>query len=183
MEHTLFYITAALGISIVINIFLKRLGISQIIGYIFTGTIMVYAFDLRELSDTTVLEHIGEFGIVFLMFTIGLEISLRKMHSMRKEIFFNGTLQVLVTAAIVYIPSHYIFEIPETSSIIIALAFSLSSTAVVLSYLKSSKEIHSEYGQRATGVLIFQDIAVIPILILIGFLTMGGDDKSVYEVL
>ncbi|MDY0116006.1 MAG: cation:proton antiporter [Sulfurimonadaceae bacterium] len=183
MEHTLFYVTAALGISIVVNIFLKRLGISQIIGYIFTGTIMVYAFDLRTLNDTAILEHIGEFGIVFLMFTIGLEISLRKMYSMRKEIFFNGILQVLITAGIVYVPAHYIFGIAQTSSMIIALAFALSSTAVVLSYLKSSKEIYSDYGQRATGILIFQDIAVIPILILIGFLTMSGEEKSIYEVL
>lgn len=183
MEHTLFYITAALGISIVVNIFLKRLGISQIIGYIFTGTIMVYAFDLRGLSDTAVLEKIGDFGIVFLMFTIGLEISLRKMHSMRKEIFFNGILQVLLTAAVVYVSAHYIFHIAPTSALIISLAFALSSTAVVLSYLKSSKEIYSNYGQRATGILIFQDIAVIPILILIGFLTMHGEEKSIYEVI
>ena len=90
MDHTLFYITVAMGISIVVNIFLKRLGISQIIGYILTGTLLVYAFDLRHMTDSHTLEHIGEFGIVFLMFTIGLEISLSKMHSMRREIFLNG---------------------------------------------------------------------------------------------
>ena len=87
MENVLFYVIAALGISIVINIFLKRLGVSQIIGYILTGTIIVYAFDLRHVSDSHALEMAGEFGIVFLMFTIGLEISLAKMGSMKKEIF------------------------------------------------------------------------------------------------
>jgi CPA2 family monovalent cation:H+ antiporter-2 len=182
MDHTLFYITVAMGISIVVNIFLKRLGISQIIGYIFTGTLLVYAFDLRHMTDSHTLEHIGEFGIVFLMFTIGLEISLSKMHSMRREIFLNGFLQVAFTAVVVYGASHYGFGVEQKSSLIIALAFALSSTAVVLSYLKSSKEIYSEYGQRSTGILIFQDIAVIPILILIGFLT-SDSDKSVYEVL
>lgn len=177
MENTLLYIIIALGISIVVNIFLKKIGISQIIGYILTGTIIVYAFDLRGASHSHELELIGEFGIVFLMFTIGLEISLAKMNSMKKKIFGNGLLQVGITSAAFYFMVHYLFGIDSTSSLMIALAFSLSSTAVVLSYLKSSKEIYTPYGQNATGILIFQDIAVIPILILIGFLTTEGDES------
>ncbi len=182
MDSALLYIVMALGVSTVLNLFLKRFGISQIIGYIFTGTIMVYALDLRYMNDSATLEHIGEFGIVFLMFTIGLEISLTKMNSMKKEIFFNGFLQVGFTALVVYMISHYLFSLESTSALILSLAFALSSTAVVLSYLKSSKEIHNPYGQRATGILIFQDIAVIPILILLGFLTSNGD-QSVTEIL
>ncbi len=182
MENALLYIIIALGISIIINIFLKRIGISQIIGYIFTGTIIVYALDLRYLNNSHTLEMIGEFGIVFLMFTIGLEISLAKMGSMRKEIFGNGLMQVGLTAVVVYILSHYLFSLDMKSSLIIALAFSLSSTAVVLSYLKSSKEIYRPYGQKATGILIFQDIAVIPILILISFLSSEGYE-SVWIIL
>ena len=182
MENTILYVIVALGISIVLNLFLKRIGVSQIIGYILTGTIIVYAFDLRHLNDSHVLEMIGEFGIVFLMFTIGLEISLAKMGSMKKEIFLNGFMQVAFTAIIVYFISFYIFSIEAKTALIISLAFALSSTAVVLSYLKTSKEIYTPYGQKATGILIFQDIAVIPILILIGFLTTEGDE-SVFTIL
>lgn len=182
MENALLYIIVALGISIIINIFLKRIGVSQIIGYILTGTVIVYAFDLRYLNDSHTLELVGEFGIVFLMFTIGLEISLAKMGSMKKEIFGNGFMQVGLTALVVYATSYYIFSLDMKSSLIISLAFALSSTAVVLSYLKSSKEIYRPYGQRATGILIFQDIAVIPILILISFLTTEGDE-SVWVIL
>ncbi len=182
MENALLYIIVALGISIVINIFLKRIGVSQIIGYIFTGTIIVYAFDLRHLNNSHTLEMMGEFGIVFLMFTIGLEISLAKMGTMKKEIFGNGLLQVGLTAVVVYVLSHYLFSLDMKSSLIISLAFALSSTAVVLSYLKSSKEIYRPYGQKATGILIFQDIAVIPILILISFLASEGDE-SVWVIL
>jgi len=177
MDSMLLYIVIALGVSTIINIFLKRLGVSQIIGYILTGTILVYAFDSSGLGDSKTLEHIGEFGIVFLMFTIGLEISLSKMNSMRKEIFLNGSMQVGFTALVVYAISHYIFNLEDKASLILSLAFALSSTAVVLSYLKSSKEIYRPYGQRATGILIFQDIAVIPILILLGFLTNEGDQS------
>ena len=182
MEYTLLYIIIALGISIVINIFLKRLGISQIIGYIFTGTIIAYAFDLRAVSNSHILGLVAEFGIVFLMFTIGLEISLAKMGTMKKEIFGNGLMQVGLTAAVVYIVGYYLFNLDVKSSLIISLAFALSSTAVVLSHLKSSKEIYTPYGQKATGILIFQDIAVIPILILMTVLTNEGDE-SIYVIL
>ncbi|MCK4874832.1 MAG: cation:proton antiporter [Sulfurimonas sp.] len=177
MDSALFYIVVALGVSTVLNLFLKRLGVSQIIGYILTGTILVYLFDLRGMDNSETLEHIGEFGIVFLMFTIGLEISFAKMSSMKTEIFFNGSMQVGFTALIVYAIAHYIFDLESISALIVSLAFALSSTAVVLSYLKSSKEIYNPYGQRATGILIFQDIAVIPILILLSFLTTEGDQS------
>ncbi len=182
MDTTLLYIVMALGVSTVFNLFLKRIGISQIIGYIFTGTVIVYLFDLRYMSNSSILEHIGEFGIVFLMFTIGLEISLARMYNMKKEIFLNGFMQVGFTALSVYAISHYLFKLESIAALILSLAFALSSTAVVLSYLKSSKEIHNPYGQRATGILIFQDIAVIPILILLGFLTSDAN-QSVFVIL
>lgn len=175
MQNILVYIIIALGLSIVINILLKKIGISQIIGYILTGIVIAYGFDLHHASHSHELEMAGEFGIVFLMFTIGLEISLAKMGSMKKEIFANGFLQVGLTTVIAYLLAYYIFGLTAKSSIIIALAFSLSSTAIVLTYLKSSKEIYTPYGQNATGILIFQDIAVIPILILISFLTNEGE--------
>lgn len=177
MQNILVYIIIALGLSTVINILLKKIGISQIIGYILTGTIIAYGFDLHKTSHSHELEMAGEFGIVFLMFTIGLEISLAKMGSMKKEIFANGLMQVGFTTIVTYLLAHYIFSLEAKSSIIIALAFSLSSTAIVLTYLKSSKEIYTPYGQNATGILIFQDIAVIPILILIGFLTKEGNQN------
>ena len=177
MENTLLYVIVALGLSVVLNIVLKKFGISQIIGYIMTGTIMVYTFDLHEAGHSHELEMVGEFGIVFLMFTIGLEISLAKMGIMKKEIFANGFLQVGLTTLAIYLISHFLFDLNIVPAIIIALAFSLSSTAVVLSYLKSSKEIYTPYGQNATGILIFQDIAVIPILILIGFLTSEANES------
>ena len=176
MESALFYIVFILGVSTVLNLLLKRIGVSQIIGYIATGTIAVYLFDLTHVLESSVLEHIGEFGIVFLMFTIGLEISLAKMNSMKQLIFANGAMQVIFTSVVAYIVLHYLFAQEIKSSLIMALAFSLSSTAVVLSYLKSSKEIHGVYGKKATGILIFQDIAVIPILILIGILSNEGDE-------
>lgn len=182
MDKVLFVVVLALGISTVLNLLLKRIGVSQIIGYIFTGTILAYTFGLQDSSQSSTLEHIGEFGIVFLMFTIGLEISLSKMNSMRKEIFGNGFMQATLTALAILTICFFIFKLDFVTSLIISTAFALSSTAVVLSYLKSSKEIYAPYGQRATGILIFQDIAVIPLLILLGFLTNEAD-QSVWVII
>lgn len=180
MDLLLLYIVVALGVSTVLNIILKRFGISQIIGYIMTGTAIAYIFDIRH-EDSHALEILGEFGIVFLMFTIGLEISLARLNKMKQIVFVNGALQVGISAILFFVLAHWAFQIDYATSIIIALALSLSSTAVVLSYLKSSKEIHTTYGQRSMAILIFQDIAVIPILLLIGF--MSSDNTSVAEVL
>ena len=176
MESALYYVTIALGFSIVVNLILKRFGISQIIGYILTGVSVAYLFDIRHLSDSHTLGMIAEFGVVFLMFTIGLEVSLQRLSMMKTDVFFNGSLQVLLSSVIFFAIAYWGFGISLESALITSMALSLSSTAVVLSYLKSTKEIARPYGQKATGILIFQDIAVIPILILIGFLSSDGKD-------
>ncbi len=176
MDNGLSYVIVALAISVVLNLVLKRFGITPIIGYIMTGTIIVYLFDLHEMKDSHTLETVGEFGIVFLMFTIGLEMSLGTLRSMKKLVFLNGALQVGFSALLFYLASYYIFGIGVKASLIVGSALALSSTAVVLTYLKQSKGIYAPYGRRATGILIFQDIAVIPILIMIGFLASDGDD-------
>ncbi len=176
MDSVLNYVIVALAISVVANLILKRFGISQIIGYIMTGTIIVYLFDLQDMKDSHTLEMVGEFGIVFLMFTIGLEMSLGTLRSMKKLVFLNGALQVGLSALLFYLAAYYIFGIGVKSSLIVGSALALSSTAVVLTYLKQNKGIYAPYGRRATGILIFQDIAVIPILIMIGFLASDGDN-------
>lgn len=178
MESVLYYVTIALGMSIVVNLILKRFGISQIIGYILTGVTVAYGFDLRHMADSHTLEMIAEFGVVFLMFTIGLEVSLQRLSKMKTDVFLNGSLQVMLSAVIFFTLAYWVFGISLETALITSMAFSLSSTAVVLSYLKTTKEIARPYGQKSTGILIFQDIAVIPILILIGFLSSDGKDIS-----
>lgn len=181
MESALYYVTIALGISIIVNLILKRLGISQIIGYIMTGVVVAYGFDLRHMADSHTLAMIAEFGVVFLMFTIGLEVSLQRLSTMKNDVFFNGGLQVLVSSTLFFTVAYSLLDISIETALITSMALSLSSTAVVLTYLKSTKEIARPYGQKATGILIFQDIAVIPILILIGFLSSDG--KNIGDVL
>jgi len=180
MEHILLAIFLAISLATIFNILFKHFGISHIIGYILSGTIISYLFNFNGMNIHS-LEMIGEFGIVFLMFTIGLELNFEKIRKMKEILLANGLLQVVLSTLTILVISYYIFKIDFTTSLIISLAFSLSSTAIVLTYLKSSKDIHTPYGEKSLGILIFQDLAVIPILLLITFLT--NNDLSISEVL
>jgi len=180
MDNILVIIFFAIFFATAFNILLKRFGVSQIIGYILSGTIVSYIFHFNGANFHS-LELIAEFGIVFLMFTIGLELNFEKIKRMKELLFVNGFLQVILSAGIIYGISFFIFHLSSTISIIISLAFSLSSTAIVLTYLKESKDIYTPYGEKSVGILIFQDLAVIPILLLITFLT--NDTLSLSEVL
>ncbi|MFA6685678.1 MAG: cation:proton antiporter, partial [Arcobacteraceae bacterium] len=166
-------IVITLAISLGLNIILKKFNISPIVGYIFTGAVITFFVDMTSI-DSHHLEQVAEFGIVFLMFTIGLEFSIHHLRTMKKEVFVVGTLQVLVTATIFGMLAHYIFGINSDTSIIIGSAIALSSTAIVLKILNENGDIHRPYGRNSLGILLFQDIAVIPILLMISFLASSG---------
>ncbi|RXK04712.1 cation:proton antiporter domain-containing protein [Halarcobacter bivalviorum] len=179
MENTLLIIFVSLALATILNLILKKLSISHIIGYILTGTIVATIFNFNEKTTLHTLELIAEFGIVFLMFTIGLEMPLERIKKLKKLLFGNGLLQVCISAIIIFVTTHFVFKLDFTSSLIISLAFSLSSTAIVLSYLKQSKDIYTPYGEKSTAILVFQDLAVIPILLLITFLSSEGSSIEI----
>jgi len=180
MENLLLAIFLTIAIATILNILLRKFDISHIIGYIITGTIISNLFGFNGLSIHSI-ELIGEFGIVFLMFTIGLELSLTKIKKMKDILLTNGLLQVVLNVIVIFLLSYYLFKLDFNSSLIVSLAFSLSSTAIVLTYLKKSKDILTPYGQKSLGILIFQDLAVIPILLLMTFLSQ--ENLSIGEVL
>ncbi len=181
MESILLILFISLALSAIINIILKKFSISHIIGYIITGFIIANIFNLNKQNDMHALELIAEFGIVFLMFTIGLEMSVEKLKKMKELLLFNGSMQVGLSAISIFTISKFVFGIDTVSSIILSLAFALSSTAIVLTYLKQSKDIYTPYGEKSTAILIFQDLAVIPILLLISFLS--NNELELQEVL
>jgi len=180
MENLLLSIFLTVAIATILNIILKRFGVSHIIGYIATGTIISTLFGFNGVGNDS-LDFIGEFGIVFLMFTIGLELNLEKIKKMKDILIANGVLQVLFSVGVIFLLSYFLFRLDFNTSLIISLAFSLSSTAIVLTYLKESKDIYTPYGQKSMAILIFQDLAVIPILLLMTFLS--NDTLSLGEVL
>ena len=165
-------IVATTLITLILNLILKKIHLPTIIGYIATGTIIAYVFDLHGAVNNHNLREIAEFGVVFLMFTIGLEFSISHLKKMRTEVFLTGTLQILITTVFVFLISKFIIGLPTQTSLILGTALALSSTAIVLKTFNETKEINKPYGRRVFGILIMQDIAVIPILLMISFFSM-----------
>ena len=98
-------------VSTLLNLFLKQFAIPTIIGYITTGTIIAYGFDLHQAVHNRELKEIAEFGVVFLMFTIGLEFSVKHLMKMKKEVFVYGALQVFLTAILFAFLANVLFSI------------------------------------------------------------------------
>jgi len=174
-------IVSAIGFSLLFNIIFKKFNIPQVIGYILTGTVIVYLFGLRNETDWHTLNHIAEFGIVFLMFTIGLELSIDKMRSMKREVLVFGGVQVIATGFLFFAITYFIFDIEIKKAIVIGFALAMSSTAIVLKVLNDTKDIQKPYGINSLGVLIFQDMAVVPILLMVTLLS--NSDSSLSELL
>jgi monovalent cation:H+ antiporter-2, CPA2 family len=123
-----------------------------------------YAFGL--LPDTESGRHIAEFGIVFLMFSIGLEFSLPKLYAMRKTLFGLGGAQVVITM-ITIMGICWLAGLSLTVAFIVASSLTMSSTAIVSKILMERVDLNSRHGRLSIGILLFQDLAVIPILVLI----------------
>ncbi len=181
MDNLLTIILTTIIIATLLNIFFKRFEIPTVIGYILSGTIISQIFTLAHNQHHNSLQQIGEFGIVFLMFTIGLEFSIQHLKQMRREVFLYGGLQMIVTGNLFGAFAHNILGLELKSAIIIGFSLALSSTAIVLKMLTERNEIHSGYGRVVLGVLLLQDIAVIPILLMLSIFTTP--EKSISDML
>ena len=180
MQNLIPIILFAVAVATALNVFLRRFNMPTVVGYIITGAIIASMMHLDAHGDET-LHHVAEFGIVFLMFTIGLEVSFAHLKEMKKEVLAYGVSQVVVTALVMATLAHFLFGFEIKAAIIIGSALALSSTAIVLKMLNESGQIKTPVGRSALGILIFQDIAVIPILLMITIFT--SVDKSLGALL
>lgn len=167
---TLFVIVCVFAMAVISGIILNKLKIPTIIGYIVTGVLTAYIFNFR-VEDSTDLSEIAEMGIVFLMFMIGLDFSFKKMSSIKQEVFLFGGLQIGLSILTFFFICYSLFGFNFDTSIIVASAISLSSTAIVLKHLNEVNQTKTSYGIASVGILIFQDLAVIPILLMIKLLS------------
>lgn len=148
----------------------KRLGLGSVLGYLIAGVIIGPIIGLVG-EETTTIQHFAEFGVVMMLFLVGLELEPKMLWSMRNRLLGLGGLQVGGTAAAVMGIALY-FNQPWTIALAIGLIFALSSTAIVLQTFNEKGLTKSEGGQNAFSVLLFQDIAVIPMLAFIPLLAM-----------
>ncbi|RRJ92956.1 monovalent cation:proton antiporter-2 (CPA2) family protein [Flavobacterium macacae] len=153
----------------------KKIGLSSILGYLFSGIIIgpfVLGFIGSEGQD---LMHFAEFGVVMMLFLIGLELDPYKFWKMRRFILGMGSLQVVITSLVIFICCSIIFDWNWQTALTISLALALSSTAIVLQTLKEKGLSQTSVGRSSFAVLLFQDIAVIPILAIIPLLVSGSN--------
>ncbi len=165
--------------ALVIPVF-HSLRVSPVIGYILIG-MAVGPYGAGSLSEHVpwlsffsiakegAISHAAEFGVVLLMFMIGLELSLERLVVMRRLVFGLGSLQVFASAAIIGLVA-YMLTHSFPAALIIGLALAMSSTAIVIQVLSEQKQLGSTHGRASFAVLIFQDIAVIPIMFVVGMM-------------
>ena len=169
LELTLLYLLAAvLGVTL-----FRWLRLPPMLGYLAVG-IVIGPHALALSKDGDAVRHLGEFGVVFLMFVIGLEFNLPKLRSMRRHVLGLGLLQVVLTITLATLASVFLavlaptlWQMPWQTALALSGAMAMSSTAIVVKLLSDRLELESEHGKRIMGVLLFQDLAVVPLLVLI----------------
>ncbi|KAG5041977.1 hypothetical protein JHK87_005892 [Glycine soja] len=178
-EASLFDMLWLLLASVVfVPIFQKIPGGSPVLGYLAAG-ILIGPYGLSIIRHVHGTKAIAEFGVVFLLFNIGLELSVERLSSMKKYVFGLGSAQVLVTAVVVGLVAHYICGQAGPAAIVIGNGLALSSTAVVLQVLQERGESTSRHGRATFSVLLFQDLAVVVLLILIPLISPNSSKGGV----
>jgi len=176
MEHKiLFEVIILLASSVIAVALFKRLRLPPILSYFIVG-IVIGPNALGWIPSIEDIKFLAEFGIVFLMFTIGLEFSIPKLKMLKGIVFGLGFGQVAVTTAIFGLIALWL-GLPANSAFVIGSILAMSSTAIVTKQLIEQMEINSRHGHMAVGVLLFQDLAVIPLLVVIPVFAAEGTDS------
>ena len=173
IEVSLVSIALLLGVTVVAVALLKRLQVPAVIGYLAVGLLVgPHLFGWVDAGSS----QLAEFGVVLLLFTLGLEFSLPRLISMRREVLVLGGSQVLITLLVAPLVAPLVGIGTETA-IVLGAVFAMSSTAIATKQLAEQTELNLPHGRLAFGVLLFQDLAVVPLLILIP--AVGGDVGSI----
>jgi monovalent cation:H+ antiporter-2, CPA2 family len=169
LQLVLVLLAAAVGVVVVFRL----LKLPALMGYLLVG-ILIGPHALGLLPDSPETRHLAEFGVVFLMFSIGLEFSLPKLMTMRRMVFGLGLLQVGATL-LVCLGAAIASGFGWRAGVVLGGIFAMSSTAILAKMLAERLELHSPHGRQILGILLFQDLAVVPLLIILPALAQGGD--------
>lgn len=166
-----------LGASVLAVVLFRRFNLPPVLGYLLVGSI-IGPHALNLMRDVHRAESLAEFGVVFLMFSIGLEFSLSKLYAMKRIVFGLGLLQVLVTLLVVK-GAMLLLGIGWQLGIALGGVFAMSSTAVITKLLAERMQLESPHGREIMGVLLFQDLAVVPLLVIIPALTQPPEKLAI----
>ncbi|MEX5573686.1 monovalent cation:proton antiporter-2 (CPA2) family protein [Pseudomonas lijiangensis] len=155
----------------------KRLQLGAVLGYLFAGVIIGPSV-LKLIDNPESVSHISELGVVLLLFIIGLELSPKRLWVMRKAVFGVGMAQVLLTGLVIGCVALLAFEQPLNTAVVLGLGLALSSTAFGLQSLAERKELNSPHGRLAFAILLFQDIAAIPLIAMVPLLAGTSQEQE-----
>ena len=182
MDHSFLQYAVVLLLAAVIAVPLaKRWQLGAVLGYLGAGA-LIGPSGLRLIGNTEQISQISELGVVLMLFVIGMELSPQRLWVMRRNVFGIGSLQVIATAALIGSVT-YFFGVEWKTALIVGLGLALSSTAIDLQLLAERKELTSAHGRLGFAVLLFQDVAAIPILALIPILGGSHAARGVEDVL
>jgi monovalent cation:H+ antiporter-2, CPA2 family len=167
------------AIAVAIILIFQRLKIPPVIGLIFTG-ILLGPSGIGAVYDKQLISTLAELGVILLLFTIGLEFSVDDLRQLKKIVLVGGIVQIIVTGLAISCLSYWFMlaigrAVSVQAAVFLGFAFSVSSTAICLKILKDRDELALPHGRIALGILIFQDIAVVPLMIGINFLNPHAD--------
>lgn len=176
MTNYLTLVLILLTTAVLVVVACRLLHLPVMLGYIIVG-ILIGPYALAWIPDEPGTRHLAEFGVVFLMFSIGLEFSLARLTAMKRTVFGLGGAQVIVTILCI-IAGGFIFGLDWRSGLALGGVLVMSSTAIVSKMLVERAELNMPYGQQMMGILLFQDLAVVPLLILIPALATNTGDLT-----
>jgi len=165
-----------LGAAVVSAPLFKRLGLGTVLGYLAAGVVIGPV--LNHITDGEEILSFAELGVVLLLFIIGLELKPTRLWQMRRDIFGLGSAQVLISGAILSALVYSCGLLAWQGSIVAGFGLALSSTAFALQILEDRSDLNTGYGQRAFSILLFQDLAIVPLLALTTFIAPGHEGKG-----
>ncbi len=165
-----------LAVSVLAVVVFRSLRLPPMLGYLLAG-VCIGPHALGWIADSDETRHLAEFGVVFLMFSVGLEFSLPKLITMKRIVFGFGTAQVVVSIAVV-MAIVWMLKLDWHTGLVLGGALAMSSTAIVSKILTERAELNSTHGRQVIGVLLFQDLAVIPLLIIMPALAIEIDNDT-----
>ncbi|MDE2118244.1 MAG: monovalent cation:proton antiporter-2 (CPA2) family protein [Betaproteobacteria bacterium] len=179
MTNSLQLLLILLAVAVGVVVLCRILRLPAMLGYLIVG-ILIGPHALGWIPDAPETRHLAEFGVVFLMFSIGLEFSLARLRIMQRVVFGLGTAQVLATILLVMLTSLF-FGLDWRAGLALGGVLAMSSTAIVSKMLVERAELNTPHGQNVMGVLLFQDLAVVPLITIIPALASSG--QAIYATL
>jgi CPA2 family monovalent cation:H+ antiporter-2 len=179
-NHVLIVVITLLAAAVFVVAIFRRLNLSPVLGYLVAGALIGdHGFKVVTYDQTSLL---GELGVVFLLFAIGLELSIERLMAMRRYVFGLGSMQVMITSLIIA-AGVILLSGDNNSAIIIAGGLAMSSTAIVMQVINETKSQSMQVGRIALAILLLQDFAVVPLLVIVPLLSNDGATTSLPLVL